>query len=34
MFVDNGGCGDVGCRGVFVEFVKVEYGGIVDIFER
>jgi putative transposase len=28
------GCGDAGYRGVFVEFVRVKCGGIVDISEK
>ena len=30
----DGGCGDAGYRGTFVEFVKVRYGEIMDISEK
>jgi len=30
----RGGCGDEGYRGMFVEFVKVKYGEVVDIVEK
>jgi hypothetical protein len=30
----RGGCGDEGYRGIFVEFVWVKYGGVVDIVEK
>jgi putative transposase len=30
----EGGCGDAGYRGTFVEFVKVKYGEIIDISEK
>jgi len=30
----KGGCGDAGYRGIFVVFVKVKYGEVIDVSER